>query len=66
MVKVISLGDSSVNIRGWAWAKNSEEAFDMECDLIESVKLRFDAEGIEIPFPHRTLVYKNKKNDEAV
>lgn len=66
VVKVISLGDSSVNIRGWAWARNSEEAFEMECDLIESVKLRFDEEGIEIPFPHRTLVYKNKNNNEAL
>jgi len=57
-VRVVSLMDSSVTIRGWAWAKNSEEAFKMNCDLLESIKLRFDVEGIEIPFPHRTLVYK--------
>lgn len=59
-VKVIGLGDSSVNLRGWAWAKDSKDAFKMECDLIESIKLRYDKEGIEIPFPHRTLVQKNK------
>ena len=59
LVKVISLGDSSVNLKGWAWAKDSPDAFNMGCDLIESIKLQFDKEGISIPFPHRTLVYKN-------
>ncbi len=30
----------------------------MGCDLLESIKKRFDAEGVEIPFPYRTIVYK--------
>ena len=59
-VKVIGLGDSSINLRGWAWAKDPVDAFNMDCDLLESIKLRFDKEGIEIPFPHRTLLHKNK------
>lgn len=57
-VKVLGLGDSSINLRGWAWAKNSTEAFKMSCDLYESIKIRFDKEGIEIPFPHRTIIHK--------
>ena len=61
MVRVISLGESSVNLRAWAWAKDAPDAFMMNCDLIESIKKRFDREGVEIPFPHRTLVYKEKK-----
>ncbi len=60
-VRVIGLGDSSVNLRAWAWADNSPNAFLLFCDVTESVKKRFDKEGIEIPFPHRTLVYKNEK-----
>ena len=58
-VKVIGLGDSSINLRGWAWAKDSADAFKMGCELYEKIKNRFDYEGIEIPFPHRTLVHKN-------
>ena len=27
--------------------------------LLEHVKKRFDKEGVEIPFPYRTVVYKN-------
>lgn len=58
-VKVISLGEYAVNLRGWSWAKNSGDAFDMACDLYESIKKRYDEEGIEIPFPYRTIVQKN-------
>lgn len=58
-VKVISLGDSSVNLRAWAWAADQASGFLLNCDVLESVKKRFDAEGISIPFPHRTVYMKN-------
>ena len=58
-VRVIGLGESSVNLRAWAWAKDSPDAFVLQCDLLESIKKRFDREGVEIPFPHRTMVFKN-------
>ncbi|WP_237276302.1 mechanosensitive ion channel family protein [Tenacibaculum ovolyticum] len=58
-VRVIQLAEFSINIRAWAWAEDSANAFIMSCDLNESIKLRFDNEGIEIPFPYRTIVYKN-------
>lgn len=57
-VRVISLGDFSVNLRAWAWAADTAAAFEMETDLLESIKKRFDVAGIEIPFPYRTVVYK--------
>lgn len=60
-VRVLSMGDSSVNLRAWVWAQNSGKSFVMHCDLLESVKKRFDREGIEIPFPHRTIVEKIPK-----
>ena len=57
-VRVISMGESSVNMRAWASAKDAADAFVLGCDLLESIKKRFDKEGIEIPFPHRTIVEK--------
>ncbi|MEL6924988.1 MAG: mechanosensitive ion channel family protein, partial [Bacteroidota bacterium] len=65
-VRVLALGESSVNLRAWAWANNSPDGFVLLCDLLESIKKRFDREGIEIPFPHRTLVYKDKAPTSAV
>lgn len=65
-VKVIGLGESSINLRGWAWAKDSPDAFKMSCDLYESIKLKFDEEGVEIPFPHRTVVHKNNQKGNEI
>jgi small-conductance mechanosensitive channel len=58
LVRVISLGDFSVDLKAYIWTNNFEEAFVLNCDLLKSVKERFDREGIEIPFPYRTVVYK--------
>ncbi|RIA09740.1 small-conductance mechanosensitive channel [Flavobacteriaceae bacterium MAR_2010_72] len=63
IVRVISLDDSSVTLRAWAWASNFADSFVMKCDLLESIKKRFDKEGISIPFPHRTMVFKEKQLD---
>lgn len=57
-VRIIGFGDSSVNLRAWVWAKDYSDAFLMSCDLNKSIKESFDANGIEIPFPHRTIIMK--------
>ncbi|MCG8390588.1 MAG: mechanosensitive ion channel family protein [Cytophagales bacterium] len=59
-VRLVSFGDSSVNLRAWVWAANPSDGFVMRCDLYKSIKERFDQEGVEIPFPYRTIVYKEK------
>lgn len=59
IVRVLGFGDSSVNLRAYAWANTSGEGFVMKCDLFELLKKRFNEEGIEIPYPHRSLVFKN-------
>lgn len=58
LVRVIGFGDSSINLRSYVWSKDHNSGFAMKCDLYKSVKERFDKEGIEIPFPYRTIVYK--------
>jgi small-conductance mechanosensitive channel len=57
-VRVTGLGDSAVNLRLFAWTPNMDAFWKARYSLLESVKKRFDAEGVEIPFPYRTLVYK--------
>ena len=57
-VRVMSFGDSSVNLRAWIWAESPPQAFVIGTDLNKSIKERFDREGVEIPFPYRTIVYK--------
>lgn len=59
-VRVINWGDFSINLRVWVWAKDAPSAWIMGCDLHESIKERFDAEGIEIPFPYRNVIHHNR------
>ncbi|GJM29407.1 MAG: mechanosensitive ion channel protein MscS [Cyclobacteriaceae bacterium] len=63
ITRVLGFGDSSVNLRAQVWAADPIIGFSMKCDLFKSIKERFDKEGIEIPFPYRTIVYKQKKAD---
>jgi len=58
LVRVIELGEYSIKLRAYVWAKNFDDAWQMHCDLNKSVLERFRKEGIETPYPHRTIVYK--------
>jgi len=51
---VQALDDSSVNIAARPWVK-PDDYWSLQWDIPERVKLRFDAEGITIPFPQRDL-----------
>lgn len=59
MVAVSELGDSSVNFVVRPWAASSD-FWGLKFDFTEAVKLRFDAEGISIPYPQMDVhVHKN-------
>ncbi|WP_107037294.1 mechanosensitive ion channel family protein [Brumimicrobium mesophilum] len=63
-VAVVQLAASSVVIRAWAWTSNSDNSYTFRFDLLETLKKRFDQEGIEIPFPHQTVYFKNPLKTE--
>ncbi len=52
------LADSSVNfiVRPWV---NSKDYWTVKWALTEAVKLRFDQEGISIPFPQQDVCMHN-------
>jgi small conductance mechanosensitive channel len=54
MIKVSELADSSVNfvVRPWV---NTEDYWDTYWDLTRAVKMRFDKEGISIPYPQQDV-----------
>ena len=58
LVRVIRLDESAVLIRAYAWAREPIAARMMHYDLNRSIKLRFDREGITIPYPQRTIHMK--------
>jgi Small-conductance mechanosensitive channel len=58
VIRVIALGDSAITLKAWAWAANAGNAFVLKCDLLKSIKERFDKENIEIPYPYNNVIVK--------
>lgn len=54
---VAELADSSVNLSLRYWATNAD-FWDCRWHIIEEAKMRSDAEGIEIPYPHMVEIQK--------
>jgi small conductance mechanosensitive channel len=54
VIRLHELADSSVNFVCRPWVK-TDDYWQVYWDLLRSVKLRFDAEGITIPFPQREI-----------
>jgi len=58
-IQVVGLGDSSVNLKAWVWAASYPTGFKMRNQLYKSIKETFDKNGINIPFPHTSVIIKN-------
>jgi len=59
IVKLHTLGESSVDFVVRPWAK-PEDYWEVYWDVTRTVKMRFDAENISIPFPQRDVhIYQN-------
>jgi small conductance mechanosensitive channel len=66
VIKLHELGDSSVNfvVRPWC---SRDDYWDVHWDVTREVKLRFDREGISIPFPQRDVhFYPTQTNGGAL
>ncbi|MEM2212081.1 MAG: mechanosensitive ion channel family protein [Candidatus Nezhaarchaeales archaeon] len=59
-VVVMEFQDSGVLLRLLSRAKDQPTAFQMARDLLYQIKLEFDKNGIEIPYPRRYLVVERK------
>lgn len=64
MVRVHELGESSVNFAVRPWVRTSDY-WETYWEITKKVKLRFDKEGISIPFPQRDVhLFEHKADSE--
>jgi len=62
LVAVAELADSSVNFHVRPWVKTTDY-WDVRFDVTKQVKLRFDNEGISIPFPQQDVHLYRETDD---
>ena len=60
-VRVQALADFSVNLRAILWVRSFGERGQYLSDLRKNVKLKFNEEGIEIPYPYQNTVIHVKE-----
>ena len=60
-IRLHTLGDSSVNFIVRPWVK-TVDYWDVYWDIMREVKMRFDREGISIPFPQRDVHLYTEKD----
>lgn len=64
---VTAIKEYTIVIRAWVWARSYDDVFELKISVLESIKKRFDIEGIEIPsyrgvVIRDTQVSNNKKD----
>ncbi len=63
VVRLVRITGFSVVLRLYAWTEGNDNAFFMECDLLKSVRERFQKEGtISIPYPHQIVTLNNQEH----
>jgi small-conductance mechanosensitive channel len=64
-VKLISFQESAQQLRAYAWARTASEGFDMKCDLLKTIKSRFDKAGIQIAYPRHAVFIKEQPREKT-
>ena len=60
---LINLNENSMTIRAWAWSDNFADSFKLKTDVLESIKKRFDIEGIRMTRAYTLLVVPKEKEN---
>ena len=61
-VRFVLFGDSAITVKIVLRAKDFDQQHDLRSTFIKKLHLEYNKEGIEIPFPIRTVLMKNNSN----
>lgn len=57
---ITRIDESAIIVRAWAWSANVDNGYGLRFGVLENVKERFDREGIEMPYPYRSIVMRKE------
>ena len=64
-VRLVNITETALQLRAGAWAKDPATGFAMKCDLLRSIKLRFDEAGLSLARPQQTVYLKHQQTPDA-
>lgn len=67
VIRLVDFAESGMKLKVSVYSKNNAQGYEMLSDLRIAIKKRFDEAGIEIPYPHRTITWKQsnvRQSDE--
>jgi small-conductance mechanosensitive channel len=62
-VRVVELGEYYVRLKAYAWVKDFEDSFVLECDVNKSILTKFKENNILIPYPHQVNINGNANGE---
>lgn len=62
LVRVQDLAESSVKLRAFVWTVDTATSFPVLSDLRYAILKAFNEKGIEIPYPYRNVIVKQKQD----
>lgn len=65
VTRLIEFGESGLRLKTTVYSRNNAEGFAMLSDLRIAIKRRFDDAGIDIPYPHRTILMKEQQDHSS-
>lgn len=67
VIRLVDFAESGMKLKVSVYSKNNAQGYEMLSDLRIAIKKRFDEASIEIPYPHRTITWKQsnvRQSDE--
>ncbi len=58
IIRLVDFAESGLRLKTTIYSKDNAEGYAMMSDIRIAIKQRFDEEGIEIPYPHHTIIMK--------
>ena len=63
-VKVIGFNNIGIVIKTWTWAVNASKAYELSCDVMESIKKKFDEKDVKMALINKNFTYLKQIENE--
>ncbi len=65
VIRLTDFAENGLKLKATVYSKNNAQGYAMLSDIRIAIKKRFDEAGIEIPYPHRTVTWKQESDQKA-